>query len=319
MFSVQEEAGRPRYALACLAAALAAGVLAPSIVRAQSLYGSAAIVTNRTCAEASNQICSNASAPNFKQITGGMSTGLASSASGAAGFTGAADVSFGAGYLPTVKAGSSAGAQTRTGSTATAFRSFIYEGDVAIDLALNGLLHYDTSGDALVGDGFGEGALNVAFGVMRLADFSGFNASSTAVDIISNINTSFPDCEAGAIAAGGYQSLGDTAGVHTATIGLSQACAGGGITLNPGDAFVVVATLQAISNRGGFIDAMHTFSVQLDPDHTFYTGTDRLVDPAFLTASINGAVPEPSTWGLMLLGFGGVGAALRSRRMRVVA
>nr|MEA2798430.1 hypothetical protein [Phenylobacterium sp.] len=293
--------------------------LPSSVAQAQSVYGSASIITNRACTEAPGLVCTNATAPNFRQFAGGMSTGLTTSASGAAGFSGAADVSFGADYLPTVKAGSSAGAQTRTGATATAFRSYTYEGDVAIDLALNGLLHYENSGDAVLGDGFGEGTLNVAFGIMRLADFSLFNASSTAVDIISSINTSFPDCAAGAIAAGGYSSLGDAPGVHTATIGLSNACAGGGITLNPGDSFVVVATLQAISNRGGFIDAMHTFSVQLDPDHTFITGTDELVDPTFLSASINGAVPEPSTWGLMILGLGGLGVAIRSQRRRLAA
>jgi hypothetical protein len=42
----------------------------------------------------------------------------------------------------------------------------------------------------------------------------------------------------------------------------------------------------------------------------------------FLTVDVNGAtldaglVPEPATWGLMLLGFGGLGAALRFRRSR---
>jgi hypothetical protein len=27
-----------------------------------------------------------------------------------------------------------------------------------------------------------------------------------------------------------------------------------------------------------------------------------------------GAVPEPATWAMMLVGFGGIGAAMRSRR-----
>ena len=34
---------------------------------------------------------------------------------------------------------------------------------------------------------------------------------------------------------------------------------------------------------------------------------------------VGGSVPEPTTWALMLLGFGGVGAALRSRRRVAVA
>lgn len=32
--------------------------------------------------------------------------------------------------------------------------------------------------------------------------------------------------------------------------------------------------------------------------------------------SVTAAVPEPATWGMMLIGFGGIGAALRSRRAR---
>ena len=34
--------------------------------------------------------------------------------------------------------------------------------------------------------------------------------------------------------------------------------------------------------------------------------------------TLSGAVPEPQTWGLMILGFGAAGAALRGRR-RVAA
>jgi len=33
-----------------------------------------------------------------------------------------------------------------------------------------------------------------------------------------------------------------------------------------------------------------------------------------ITGSFGGSVPEPATWGLMIMGFGGVGALLRSRR-----
>ena len=34
---------------------------------------------------------------------------------------------------------------------------------------------------------------------------------------------------------------------------------------------------------------------------------------------LSGAVPEPSTWAMMMVGFGGLGAAMRSRRKMVVA
>jgi hypothetical protein len=43
-------------------------------------------------------------------------------------------------------------------------------------------------------------------------------------------------------------------------------------------------------------------------------------DPAGLTVSLSvTGVPEPATWAMMLVGFGGLGAAIRTRRSRAVA
>lgn len=39
----------------------------------------------------------------------------------------------------------------------------------------------------------------------------------------------------------------------------------------------------------------------------------------FSEAPVSGAVPEPATWALMILGFGGAGAMLRGRRRTTLA
>lgn len=48
-----------------------------------------------------------------------------------------------------------------------------------------------------------------------------------------------------------------------------------------------------------------TFAVTTSPDNI-----DAVVD----NVSVQGAVPEPATWAMMLMGFGGLGAVLRRRR-----
>jgi hypothetical protein len=69
-------------------------------------------------------------------------------------------------------------------------------------------------------------------------------------------------------------------------------------------------------------------------DHTTVDGTDlffvvdvasfqpnggALINTGRIGASIQGGVPEPASWALMILGFGGVGAVLRTRRRPALA
>ena len=54
----------------------------------------------------------------------------------------------------------------------------------------------------------------------------------------------------------------------------------------------------------------------------FYNYSQAQVEYAGITTAVlpppNGAVPEPSTWAMLLLGFGAVGGAMRSRRRQKV-
>jgi hypothetical protein len=301
---------------AAAAVALSAATLAPGMAHAEQKSGSAGILTNRPCpADATS--CTGTR--NYTQFGGGMSTGFSISGDDIPGGASAAgSVSFGDGYLPTIKARSQAGAETRTGASVVAFRSFTYEGDAAIDLALTGALHYVTSGDFLAGEAPGEGQLYVALSLLSVSALAAYGPDTDAVTLISNNDVNFADCSSGAIAQSDYSGFG-TSGENTVTIGLSTACDGGAITINPGDQFVLVATLQSISNRGGFIDAMNTFVIQYDEENTVFTDTGEKVGLANLQSTVNGGIPEPGTWALMILGFGGVGAALRRRTAAALA
>jgi choice-of-anchor C domain-containing protein len=62
----------------------------------------------------------------------------------------------------------------------------------------------------------------------------------------------------------------------------------------------------------------HTFSFKATGENatlTFSSAQDDAYGPALDNVSIlSGAVPEPATWAMMILGFGVVGASLRTRR-----
>ncbi|MBL8773346.1 MAG: PEPxxWA-CTERM sorting domain-containing protein [Phenylobacterium sp.] len=310
-----------RRRLAAIAALSSLSIAAPAI--AADVFGSGAVITNRACG-ASGSACNVAASPRLQphQYFGGYGLGLSAAPNNMlAGASGAAEVTFSEDYLPTVRVASQAGAETRTGASATAFRSFTYGGDVAIDFALSGLLHFYTSGDQLgplgANEFTGDGMLNVALSLLRVPYVAqSFTPASSAIDIISNSSIGFAECGAsGVIAAASFNSGGMSAGEYNQNIGLSEACGGGAIRINPGDSFVVVATLQAISNRTGFIDAMNTFHVVYDEQNTFFAGTQEAVGQGFLAdnVQVGAAVPEPTTWALMIGGFGLAGGLLRRR------
>ncbi|HET6971707.1 MAG TPA: PEPxxWA-CTERM sorting domain-containing protein [Phenylobacterium sp.] len=331
MSRMDKPAARPAIGGVCGLALMASAAGAPA--HAADLYGAAAIVTNRFC-PGDVATCSVAGgfAPGVHslqpaQFFGGYQAESSVSVSLLNGASAAASVQFGGDYLPTVGVGSWSGADTRTGVTVASFRSFTYTGDQAIDLALAGQLHFIGSGDidgpAGAGDYAGDGTFNVAFGIMKVSTVAAaFGPGTDAAGIVSNSDIDFPDCGgAGVVAAGGYNSAGVSAGEHTQSIGLTSACGGGAILLNPGDSFVVIATLQALSNRGGFVDATHTFAVQFDGAHTLIHNDDGPDDTPVgadffaQNFAVGAAVPEPAAWALMIAGFGLTGATLRRRRL----
>ncbi len=65
------------------------------------------------------------------------------------------------------------------------------------------------------------------------------------------------------------------------------------------------------------VTGLNTFAFDYGPMQGFGDeawGLDNVSFQALVTAPRSGGVPEPAAWGLMLLGFGGLGATLRRRR-----
>lgn len=297
--------------------------ISPGVALAADVFGSSAVITNRPCAASDAACVVGSTRLQPHQYFGGYGQGFSADPNNLlGGATGAAEVTFSDDYLPTVRVGGGAGAETRTGASASAFRSFTYTGDAAIDFAIEGLLHFTTSGDQLgpigANEFTGDGTLNVVLSLLRVGTVAAaFGPDSTAADLISNSAINFPDCGAeGVVAVSNFNSAGFAGGEYSQSVGLSQACDGGAIRVNPGDSFVVVASLQAISNRGGYINAMNTFRVVYDEENTFFAGTQEAVGDGFLSRNValGAPVPEPASWALMIGGFGFAGAALRRRR-----
>jgi hypothetical protein len=72
--------------------------------------------------------------------------------------------------------------------------------------------------------------------------------------------------------------------------------------------------MQAISNRGGFVDAMHTFEIEYDLENTVFVASGERVGSQALADTMSAAIPEPATWAMMILGLGAVGSVIRRRR-----
>jgi hypothetical protein len=50
-----------------------------------------------------------------------------------------------------------------------------------------------------------------------------------------------------------------------------------------------------------------------------WVGSKKNYDLVSLAIPVNNGVPEPATWAMMLVGFGGIGMAMRRRRKGVLA
>ncbi|MGL4542109.1 MAG: PEPxxWA-CTERM sorting domain-containing protein, partial [Polymorphobacter sp.] len=78
--------------------------------------------------------------------------------------------------------------------------------------------------------------------------------------------------------------------------------------LNPGQSIYIYTYLETYAQRGATVDATNSFHVNLAP------GTPPAVAAALQRGlTLHANVPEPSSWAMMIAGFGLVGGAMRRR------
>jgi hypothetical protein len=278
--------------------------------------GSGALVSVRDCAAPTGS-CFGGGV--VRGGAGGALAGGATSISTLGGSTASASMSFPSGYLPELGLYTKAGGTQRAFAEAAAFSTFTYTGTVAIDLAMIMNYHYITTGSA--GPTTGDPALEVpgdstgivGAGIASTSLYSDLTTVSTATDIFDALSLRGSDL------GFGYYATTGTTGEQNIPIQVLD-FSGMGVRINPGDTFIVAAIMQAVSNRGGLMDAAHTLTLQFDSEHTYLAGTRTVVgDALFTQLSPVTPVPEPDTWALTLIGIGAVGAVLRARgRFRAV-
>lgn len=148
-------------------------------------------------------------------------------------------------------------------------------------------------------------------------------SSASAATVFESYDYSFGDAF---YDAADLQVLNDSGSAYT-DVQISGGSAGGFTDFGP------LAAGQSVhfylgDNENDFAGSQGTALVTIVTGGHTYSGsfTDVLGDPdhevprTFLgELATGGAVPEPTTWSLMLLGFGGLGATLRATRKRAAA
>ena len=293
-------------------AALAVVAMMPGSATAGA-YGSAMYATGRDCgAKLATQNCSGQGTTLIAQtLVGGPGQRVSYYGSADEGaFTGSfvqSDISFGVGALPIVRQSDAAVGNWRVNVNAFAYNSFVYNGDAASELSYAGNLHIvDSSGAPTGGDGNLAGGARY-FGWVAIWNPALVANFGVAQDFLTNSYGNY-DCSTQGVLAFGFAGGNLSGGEQNISMS-TQGCSGQPFMINPGQEILAVAFLQTPVNRGGFVDASHTFSVAYNPDLA-----PQVLENLVANVSPTGAIPEPSTWALMIGGLGMVGAMLRRSR-----
>lgn len=305
---------RPLVSAAAAFVATAAVALGAPVAHAAGESGSAVLATARDCTGLTATKGCGGRPLVFEGYAGGPGQGVDVYESDGNGSFVQSKVSLGGGALPVINQSDAAGANLRVSVNAFAYNSFTYTGAAPIELSYAGDLHIvGSSGAPLGNSNFAGGAGYFSWvAIWNPSLVAGF---ARAEDAFKN-NYGNYDCTTPGVYAFGF-SRGALSGGEQNLSMTTESCSGGSFMINPGQEILAVAFLQTPVNRGGWVDASHTFRMAYDPAlpsevrdtliHTMTPGATSL------------SVPEPATWALMIGGFGLSGAALRRRRAAMAA
>ena len=281
-------------------------------------------VTSRDCHGIPGaQDCLGDTNPNIRIVQQGIDggRGLAAHQSLApvnGGFAEAA-VTYGDLDLPVIRAQAIAGLDNRNNTNSYGYQSFVFTGPDSL-FALTATLDFTSSASPVaasipqgneIPEIAGEGSAFVRIGLMDTSAVAGL---VSAMDILNYGFTS--GCgTAGIYGVASYDFATAAGGAGGGSLTLDRGCDGAAFTLTSGTEFVVFIFEQTPTNRGGFVDASHTLRLGLADSLT----ADQQATLIGGLVSARSAAPEPASWALTILGFGGVGAVLRSARRKRAA
>ena len=299
-----------------VAAAAGVGAFAlPSAAGAQTV-GSTSLATQRNCNRVSGaQDCDGTGPGQFiaaSQYGGGSGVGGLNMFEPQPGNYAWSDVRFtGPLDLPTIRAATQAGGNVRMNINSFAFQSYTWTGAAPTDFSITGALHVVDSGTSPSGGVLPGGSIFTSY--VGIWDPSTIAGLTTPQQLFSSLFYA-------ACGTPGVLGVGSNNGVLTggeaSFTATTAACGAGSLTLSPGQSVLVVVGLQLPVNRGGFVDASHSFITRLGdnlaPEQKDAISTS--LQSAISQGAVVTGVPEPAGWAMLIAGFGLTGAAMRRRR-----
>lgn len=277
------------------------------------VFGVDAFVSERSCSGVGPTTDCILSHPNIYVVDETPGSTTASTNFSYNGSVGSGAGQFNGTLFPVLHAySSSAPNDARVNGSAAGFTSLTYTGSTPSPFGMQGALTIDNSvqspSDYLLPDG---GLAQVYLAIYdETAFINDYGASTFGVAYGAECG------QAPGLLGWGIASATAPGGAFTVTATTSS-CGGGPLMLNPGESVVAYSNLSLFTNRGGLLDSSHTLTTTLDP--ALGQGVVDNLQTHLISAG-DAALPEPSTWATMLLGFAAIGGAMRyGRRKGIVS